>query len=75
MNPTDTAVTLNHNAAECVKQYDRWGETVYRNICSGTESVLPWGISDWMALAIMGLVCVTLIWSGVGIFRLFRSNY
>jgi hypothetical protein len=44
MNMTEQAeVTMNFNAAECIKSVTHWGHTTYHNICNHTVVDLPWG--------------------------------
>lgn len=41
-------INLNLNAAECIQSVDHWRETVYYNICAGTQQVVPWGIGQFL---------------------------
>lgn len=48
---------------ECLIEYDRIGEDVYYNICTGEENTVPWGVSHSIAfiLILIGLVCFLLV--------------
>lgn len=51
----DSVVNLNVDAKtleQCLKATSNYGETLYRNICTGTVTSVPWGTVDW-ALAIV----------------------
>lgn len=52
----DQTNNVNLNATECLgKTYDI-GSTTIRNICSGAESVIPWGSLDWAAFVTLGVL-------------------
>lgn len=65
--------TQNFNIAantlkECLKEQSQFGQTVYHNICSGTQTIVPWGGVDWMfayvgfgVLGVLGLLALALI--------------
>lgn len=38
---------INFKYNECIKSYDKWGETVYQNICTGQKTTMPWGVSGY----------------------------
>ena len=48
MMNTQQQIDLNHNTAQCIHTTSNWGETIYRNICSGSSAVVPWGSVDYM---------------------------
>jgi len=33
---------------ECIQTQSNIGETIYHNICQGTEYIVPWGGMDWI---------------------------
>lgn len=33
--------------SECIKSSNHFGQTVYYNICNGTQHIVPWGGCDW----------------------------
>jgi len=46
---------------ECFKEVHNWGNTVFMNICDGSQSVVPWGAVDWMGgILIAGMLCILL---------------
>ncbi len=57
---------LNLNAAECIKAISNIGETTYRNICTGTEAVVPWGSADWFngvgPIVAAAIVSIGFVW-------------
>lgn len=59
-------VTLNQNIAHCIRSTNDLGRTTVRNICSGTESIVPWGSLDWIVF--VGVSAVVL-----GCFLMFAS--
>ncbi len=50
---TEQTVNLNHNAAQCIKSYMNWGETVYVNICTHTSQSVQWGSVDYFLAMFM----------------------
>ena len=42
---SDIDVTLKATA-ECIKQANNFGHTVYYNICTGESTTMPWGSFD-----------------------------
>ena len=64
MNITTNNDELNFNYNECIKSYDKWGETIYQNICNNEETTVPWGISGYgilIFLVIIGLLFLGLL--------------
>lgn len=61
---------MNFNYSECVKSYDKWGETTYQNICTGEETTLPWGFSGYFIFVFLILVIAVLCAVIVGIVKL-----
>lgn len=60
----EQSIELNHNQAECIKSAMGWGETVYKNICSGKSEVVVWGSMDYgfaVMLIVIGIGFCTLI--------------
>ena len=51
---------INFNYNECVKSYDKLGETVYQNICNGKTQTVPWGVSGY-GLAIGGILIFVIL--------------
>lgn len=60
------------NNKSCVKSINDIGETVYKDICSGAEAVIPWGSVDWIAFVGVSII-LTLAVSIL--FMLFYSTY
>ena len=54
-------MNFNVNSAECIKEYQKLGETVYRNICTGQEMTIPWGIDGWFVGSIVVCLIVLLV--------------
>jgi hypothetical protein len=62
-------ITVNQNATECVRTVSNIGGSIVKNICSGTETPVPWGTLDWAlfyGLGGIGLV-VVLMFLGMGL--------
>jgi hypothetical protein len=54
---------------QCLKATTNFGGTIYTNICTGTQSVIPWGTADWalgVFLLVIGVGVVTLL-VGLGV--------
>lgn len=56
MNITSNNNELNFNYNECIKSYDKWGETIYQNICNNEETTVSWGISGYGILILVVLI-------------------
>jgi hypothetical protein len=41
----DQSVNLAHK--DCLRSVSNIGETIVRNICDGSSTVVPWGTLDW----------------------------
>ena len=56
---TEQTVNLNVDAKtleQCLKSTSNFGETIYRNICTGAQTAVAWGSVDWtIALVLTGL--------------------
>lgn len=62
-------ITVNQNATECVRTVSNIGGSIVKNICSGTETAVPWGTLDWVlfyGVGGIGLV-VLLVFLGMGL--------
>jgi len=59
--------TQNLNFAECLKSINNIGSTTYQNVCDGTQSVVPWGTSDWLlsAFVVIFLILLATIFLGM----------
>lgn len=53
-------ITANLNNAECIKGIENFGHTVFVNICSGAENVVPWGAVVWSVAIIFAILFVGL---------------
>lgn len=51
---------INFNYNECIKSYDKFGETIYQNICNGEKTSVPWGFSGYAILFVIILVFIGL---------------
>ena len=51
---------INFNYKECIKSYEKLGETVYQNICNGETQIVPWGIGGF-GLAIGGILVIIIL--------------
>ena len=55
---------MNFNYSECIKSYDKLGETIYQNICNNEKTSVPWGVSGYsiaIIVILLGLLLVTFI--------------
>lgn len=52
---------MNFNYSECIKSYDKLGQTVYQNICNGKTNVIPWGVSGYGIAMFFIVVFILLI--------------
>lgn len=51
--PTD----LNLNSVECLQPIKNIGGAIMRNVCTGVDSYVPWGVIDWiMGMTLLGLL-------------------
>lgn len=64
-----TNAEINLNAAECIVRKSAIGHDVVTNICSGTETIVPWQAVDWLGamLAVgvallFGMLFIGLTW-------------
>jgi len=48
-----------NNLAECLKESNPWGETLYHNICSGEVTIVPWGVSNYVIH--LGFIFLTIV--------------
>jgi ABC-type antimicrobial peptide transport system permease subunit len=68
---TSTNITLNNNAAECIKAESDFTVTVYHNICNGTQSVVPTGVVDYMlGIPLILIVVVLAVFCVVGVYKI-----
>lgn len=59
-------VELALNSAQCIKQSNHIGRTVYHNICDGSQRVVEWGGIDWLLgigviLTVIALVVAAIV--------------
>ncbi len=47
----------------CLKAISNIGSTTYKNICTDSQYVIPWGSADWVMGIIVG--CVALFFVGI----------
>lgn len=55
----------------CLKTVRNFGGIIYKNICNGSSTYVPWGSIDWMALIVLLVIFVFII--GI-LIKLFRFN-
>lgn len=64
MLATSTAIDLNQKSqalGDCLKSVNSIGSTIYRNICTGQQAVVPWGSGDWIGNVIITLIGLVLV--------------
>lgn len=65
--------TLNLNNAHCVQETWNWGETIYHNICNGTQAAVPWGVlghmTTWGLLVLLGVIILLFLAMGLTILK------
>lgn len=48
---------LNLNSVECLQSIRNIGGTIMRNVCTGVDSYVPWGVIDWVkGMTTLGLI-------------------
>lgn len=55
---------INFNYNECIKSYDKFGETIYQNICNGEKTSVPWGFSGYglgIFFILIGILIISFI--------------
>lgn len=52
---------INFNYNECIKSYDKFGETIYQNICNGKTNTVPWGVSGYGIAMFLLVVFILLV--------------
>lgn len=57
------------NNAECIKEYQKLGESVLVNICTGQETSIPWGIDLWFCIVLGISLIVMLIIFAITIYK------
>lgn len=53
---------VNFNYSQCIKTEDKFGETIYYNICNNETKSVPWGSANWclaIFLITFGIVIIT----------------
>ena len=45
----------------CLKSVSSFGQTTYMNICTGAQSIVPWGSVDWTFAAFFTILGVAVI--------------
>jgi len=57
-----TNITANINNSQCIVEKAYWGHDTFFNVCSGTETEVPWsalnylvGLGIWAVAVIIGL--------------------
>lgn len=48
MDGTQNFNLANKTLRECLKQQNQFGQTIYHNLCDGTQTIVPWGGVDWI---------------------------
>lgn len=51
----NTEATVNLNQAQCLRTISHWGYDKVYNICNGSDTVLPWGLMDYLGLVGIGI--------------------
>ena len=71
--PAKVVIDLNQDSKtleQCLKGVYSYGHTTYMNICTGTETTVPWGGVDWvlnLTLTALGVGVVLAILIGLAI--------
>jgi hypothetical protein len=66
---------INFKYNECIKSYDKWGETVYQNICTGQKTTMPWGVSGYGIAIFLFTILAILIASLVLIIKFIKDEF
>lgn len=51
---------FNYNIADCIHTSASFGHNTYYNICSGVQSVVPWGSLDWTFFSTLAAMAVAI---------------
>lgn len=47
---------INFNYAECIKEQNNIGETIYYNICNNEINKIAWGSDTWVGVIILFII-------------------
>lgn len=60
---------VNLNLSTCFKEINHLGSTTYQNICNNTQSVVPWGVADWVVVVlIVTILALFTLFIGIMVF-------
>lgn len=60
-------ITINTNAAQCIKERIHWGYTTYFNICSNTQTNVQWGFVDYAEIVVVGVIGIVVVFLLIGL--------
>lgn len=60
---------IDFNYSECIKSYDKLGETVYQNICNGKTNTVPWGVSGYGIAMFLLVVFILLVSFAISVIK------
>lgn len=60
---------MNFNYNECIKSYDKLGETIYVNICNNEKTNVPWGFTGWGTIVLIGTIILCFLIMGIYIIK------
>ena len=49
------------NIADCLKTVNNIGNTMYQNVCNGSQTTVPWGSADWALTCVLVAVSLGLV--------------
>jgi len=67
-------ITLNNNTAECIKEISNFGNTVFVNICNGTETTVLWGTFNYvLGISVLLILFIALVGVACGTVQIFKN--
>ncbi len=49
----EQTINANLNNADCIKTVENIGSRTYVNICTKSQTVVPWGSIDWIGVGVI----------------------
>lgn len=79
MNETLNLNVDSQDLSGCLKKIEDIGQNRYLNICTGHETIVPWGTMDWVGGSVVSILVVVLVVSIVAaahvLSKLIRDSY
>lgn len=66
---------LDQNLVNCLKTKEQWGHDIVYNICTNTQTIVPWGLGDYAGAFFIGFLILLLTGMLVGVVGLILDGY